>query len=1042
MNALIETIVSRPRPVLLMLVLLVVAGSVSYVFIPKEAEPDIVIPQIYVNVIHEGISPEDAERLLVRPLETELRSLDGLDEIRATAAEGSAAIILEFDAGFDADQALADVRERVDLARAELPSDSEEPFVQEVSISMFPVLIVNLHGDVPERTLITIARALRDEVETLPGVLDAEIGGDRDELLEVIVDPVALETYQLGYEEILNYVSRNNRLVAAGVLDAGQGRFSVKIPGVFEGFEDLYTLPIKTDGLRTVTFGDVATVRRTFKDRTNYARLDGRPTVALEITKRSGANILEVVDSVTALVEAAKSQWPETVEVTITSDNSEQVRTMLNDLVNNVATAVVLVMVVVLAALGFRSAGLVGIAIPGSFLTGILVIDLIGYSMNIVVLFSLIMAVGMLVDGAIIVVESATVNMSHGYSPRRAYTLAAQRMAWPVVSSTATTLAAFFPLLFWPGLIGEFMVYLPVTLIATLTASLFMAILFVPAVGALITGGPGVKFDDSDRPVDVLGEARQSLADARGFTAGYVDIVRMALARPVVVLAATIALLVGTSLLYWLVGRGTEFFPDIEPELAMLNVHARGDLSVDERDALVRQVEGRILGMPEFESMYARAGTQLGNDVSEDVIGELQISFIDWELRRPADEILDEIRERTSDLAGIVVEPQTEDPGVTQGKPIQIELASADMDKLRVGVARVREAFTEVGDLIDVTDNLPLPGIDWTLRVDREQAARFGTDISTIGSAVQLVTNGIMIGDYRPNDADDEVDIRVRFPESMRNIAQLDALTVNTPTGSVPIGNFVERTASPRVGNIQRTDGVRTLTVEADVPDGVLSDDKVAELEQYFAAAGSWDPEVRIRFKGEAEDQAEATEFLSRAFMAALFIMAVILVIQFNSFYQALLILTAVIFSTIGVLLGLLITDQPFGIVMSGIGVISLAGIIVNNNIVLIDTFNRLREAGAEAIEAAVLTCAQRLRPVLLTTVTTILGLIPMVFGLNIDLVHRHVEMGGPSTQWWTQLATAVAGGLAFATVLTLIVTPSLLVLGQRSKRATATPAG
>jgi len=1042
MNALIEAIVSRPRPVLLILVLLVVAGSVSYVFIPKEAEPDIVIPQIYVNVIHEGISPEDAERLLVRPLETELRSLDGLDEIRATAAEGSAVIILEFDAGFDADQALADVRERVDLARAELPSDSEEPFVQEVSISMFPVLVVNLHGDVPERTLIAIARALRDEVESLPGVLDAEIGGDREELLEVIVDPVALETYQLGYEEILNYVSRNNRLVAAGVLDAGQGRFSVKIPGVFEGFEDLFTLPIKTDGLRTVTFGDVATVRRTFKDRTNYARLDGRPTVALEITKRSGANILEVVDSVTALVEAAKAQWPETVEVTITSDNSEQVRTMLNDLVNNVATAVVLVMVVVLGALGFRSAGLVGIAIPGSFLTGILVIDLIGYSMNIVVLFSLIMAVGMLVDGAIIVVESAQVNMSHGYSPRRAYTLAAQRMAWPVISSTATTLAAFFPLLFWPGLIGEFMVYLPMTLIATLTASLFMAILFVPAVGSLITGGADAKFDDSDRPVDVLGEARQSLADARGFTAGYIDVVRAALARPVIVLLSAIALLAGSITLYALVGRGTEFFPEIEPELALLNVHARGDLSVDERDQLVRQVEDRILGMPEFESVYTRAGTQLGNDVSEDVIGAIQISFVDWEQRRPADDILDEIRERTADLAGIVVEPQTEDPGVTQGKPIQIELASTDMQKLRAGVARVREAFAVVGDLIDVTDNLPLPGIDWTLRVDREQAARFGTDISTIGSAVQLVTNGIMIGDYRPDDADDEVDIRVRFPESMRNIAQLDALTVNTSQGSVPIGNFVERSASPRVGNIQRTDGVRTLTVEADVPDGVLSDDKVRELESYFASAGNWDPDVRIRFKGEAEDQAEATEFLSRAFMAALFIMAVILVIQFNSFYQSLLILTAVLFSTIGVLLGLLVTDQPFGIVMSGIGVISLAGIIVNNNIVLIDTFNRLRAAGAEAVEAAVLTCAQRLRPVLLTTVTTILGLIPMVFGLNIDLVHRHVELGGPSTQWWTQLATAVAGGLAFATVLTLIVTPSLLVLGLRGKPSTASPAG
>jgi len=1045
MNALIEAFVGRPRPVLLVLLVLIVAGSASFVTIPKEAEPDIVIPQIYVNVLHEGISPEDAERLLIRPMENELGSLEGLDELRATASEGSAVLILEFDAGFDADQALADVREKVDLARAELPSDSEEPFVQEVSVSMFPVLVVNLHGRVPERTLVALARQLRDQLESLPGVLDAEIGGDREELLEVILDPVALETYQLEYETIINYVTRNNRLVAAGVLDSGEGRFSVKIPGVLEELSDLLTLPIKTDGQRIVTFQDIATVRRTFKDRTNYARLDGQPTVALEITKRPGANILELVDSVTAVVARARADLPETLEITITQDNSEQVRTMLNDLVNNVATAVLLVMIVILGALGLRSAGLVGISIPGSFLTGILVIAMLGYSMNIVVLFSLIMAVGMLVDGAIVVVEAAQVNLQHGYSPRQAYTEAAKRMAWPITASTATTLAAFMPLLFWPGLIGEFMKYLPITLLVTLAASLGMALLFVPTVGALFARQGGESETDEPRiearPQDPLAEARQLLSEARGFTAAYIGVVRSALTRPWLVLAAAILVLLGSFGAYELVGRGYEFFPEIEPELAVLNVHARGDLSVDERDALVRRVEERILDMPEFESVYTRAGTQLGNDIAEDVIGRIQIAFIDWELRRPAEEILADIRARTRDLAGIIIEPQTQDPGVTQGKPIRIELASSDDDKLRAAVARVHEAFAEVGDLIDVTDNVPLPGIDWRLSVDREQAARFGTDISTIGSAVQLVTNGIMIADYRPDDADDEVDIRVRFPEDKRTIAQLDDLTVNTALGSVPIGNFVTRTAAPRVGNIHRTDEVRTLTVEADVPDDVLTDDKVSELEDWFAGIDDWDDDVRVTFRGETEDQAEAEEFLTRAFIAALFLMAVILVTQFNSFYQALLILTAVVFSTVGVLVGLIITDQPFGIVMSGIGVIALAGIVVNNNIVLIDTYNGLRKAGAEAFEAAVLTCAQRLRPVLLTTVTTILGLMPMVLGMNVDLIHRHVEIGGPSTQWWTQLATAVAGGLAFATILTLIVTPSLLVLGERLMPGLSRPA-
>jgi multidrug efflux pump len=478
---------------------------------------------MYVNILHEGISPEDAERLLIRPMETELRSLEGLDELRATASEGSAVLILEFDAGFDADRALSDVREKVDLARAELPSDTEEPLVQEVSMSMFPVLVVNLHGNVSERALVSIARALRDEIETLPGVLDAAIGGEREELLEVIVDPVALEAYQLDYEQIINSVTRNNRLVAAGVLDSGQGRFGVKIPGVFEGFEDLDTLPIKTDGQRTVTFGDVASVRRTFKDRTNYARLDGERSVSLEITKRPGTNILDLVDSVEALVTRAKAAMPEPVEVTLTQDRSKDVRIMLNDLVNNVATAVILVMIVVLGALGVRSAGLVGISIPGSFLSGILAIWLLGFSMNIVVLFSLIMAVGLLVDGAIVVVELAQVNLSHGYTARRAYIEAAKRMAWPITASTGTTLAAFMPLVFWPGMIGEFMKYLPITLLVTLAASLAMALLFVPTIGALFGRGKSRSEElpekTQEQPVDLLGEARVFLDEAKGFTA-------------------------------------------------------------------------------------------------------------------------------------------------------------------------------------------------------------------------------------------------------------------------------------------------------------------------------------------------------------------------------------------------------------------------------------------------------------------------------------------------------------------------------------------
>jgi len=1036
MNALISAFINRPRPVILILALLILAGMTSYVSVPKEAEPDIDIPQIYVNIIHEGISPEDAERLLLRPMETELRSIEGLKEMRATGAEGSGVIILEFDAGFDSDQALTDVREKVDLARNELPADSEEPFVQEINTSLIPVITVMLHGPVPERTLVAIGRQLRDELESIPGVLSADIGGDREELLEVIVDPVALESYNLNYADLISYVSRNNRLVAAGALDSGEGRFSVKVPGVIEDLNDLLTLPVKTDGLRTVTFEDVATVRRTFKDPTSFARLNGEKSIALEITKRSGANILEVVDTVKATVLGASQldTWPENLEITFTSDNSEQVRIMLNDLVNNVAIAVILVMIVILGALGIRSAGLVGVAIPGAFLSGILVIYMMGYSMNIVVLFSLIMAVGMLVDGAIVVVELAERNMKNGYSPKLAFTEAAKRMAWPITASTATTLAVFMPLLFWPGLIGEFMKYLPITLLVTLSASLFMALLFVPTVGSLLknkNSNPDLSEMTTIKEVDFLEESRQNIQEMDAFTAGYIAVLHRALHWPVMVLATAVVFLIGTIMLYSAVGRGTEFFTDVEPEFAVLNIHSRGDLSVNERDALVAEVENRILDMAEFESIYTRSGISLGNDIDEDVIGRIQLSLVDWELRRPAAQIMAEVRERTQDIPGIIVEPQVQESGITSGKPIQVELTAVNTSLLPEAVERLRQGMNELGEFVDITDSRPLPGIDWKMQVDRQEAARFGTDITTIGSAIQLITNGIMLGDYRPDDADDEVDIRVRFPETMRNIAMLDRLTVNSLMGNVPVSNFMTREASPRVGNIQRTDGNRVLNIAADVPDDVLSNDKVQQL-QDWVGAGNLDPEVRVNFKGESEDQQEAEQFLSQAFGAALFLMAIILVTQFNSFYQALLILSAVIFSTIGVLLGLLIMDQPFSIVMSGIGVISLAGIVVNNNIVLIDTYNLIKKKGAEAVEAAILTCSQRLRPVLLTTVTTILGLMPMTLGMNFDLINRHIQIGGPSTQWWTQLASAITFGLAFATVLTLIMTPAMLVLGDR----------
>nr|WP_276570520.1 efflux RND transporter permease subunit [Halochromatium salexigens] len=1011
---------SRSRTVLLTLLFLLAAGLAAYQSIPKEAEPDVTVPILYVAMTHDGISPEDAERLLVRPMEKELQAIEGVKEMSSVAAEGRASVQLEFTAGFDSKRALADVRERVDIAQSELPAATDEPSVHEINVALFPVLTVALSGPLPERGLVRIARDLKDRIEALTGVLEVDIGGDREALMEVIVEPAIMQTYGVDYGELFDLISSNNRLVAAGALDTGAGRLVLKVPGVVESIDDMLSMPVKAVGDRVVTFGDVASLRRGFKDPEGFARVGGQPAVTLEIKKRVGANIIETIAAVRAIVEQERAHWPASLQVAYMQDKSDQIRELLGDLQNNVLSAILLVMIVIIAALGPRSALLVGIAIPGSFLSAILVLNALGFTINIVVLFSLILVVGMLVDGAIVVTELADRRLAAGQPAAAAYAGAAKRMAWPVTASTLTTLSVFFPLLFWPGLVGEFMKYLPITVLIALSASLAMALIFVPVLGWTISARAP--------------QMPSSTPETGAITQRYLALLAPLLRHPGKTLAVALLALIGSYAAYAQFGKGVEFFPEVEPEMALVQVHARGDLSIREKDRIVRQVEQRILGLAGLAAVYARsynsASGQAGGG-AEDLIGTIQLEFTDWDQRRPAELILEDIRARTAAIPGIRVETRKAEGGPAEGKPIQVELSARETSRIPGAVEQVRALIERLGGFADVEDNRPLPGIEWRLEVDRERAARYGANVALLGNAVQMVTQGIQLSEYRPDDSDDEVDIRVRFPDGERTLGQLDSLTVPTANGMVPISNFVEVKPAPKVGTLHRVDGRRAITVQADVAEGALVDSQLRRLREALAEQPV-DPAVSLRFKGEDADQREAATFLSQAFLSALFLMALVLVTQFNSLYQAILVLSAIVFSTAGVLLGLLITGQPFGIVMVGLGIIALAGIVVNNNIVLIDTYNRLRREGREAIDAALETGRRRLRPVFLTAFTTVLGLMPMVLSMNIDLVGREISFGAPSTQWWTQLASAIVGGLSVATLLTLVLTPCLLVLGDQ----------
>lgn len=1035
MNAIIDAALSHARMVILSLVLLLVAGFLAYQAMPKESDPDVNIPIVYALLTLEGISPEDSERLLLRPVEQELRAIEGVKEMRSMAYQGGGSVLLEFDAGFDIDQALQDVRDKVDQAKADLPEDADEPTVHEVNLSLFPVLVVSLSGDLPQRTLISLADRLQDKLEGIDSVLEARLAGDREEQVEMIIDPLLLESYGLDANDIATLIGRSNRLVAAGNIDTGQGRFAIKVPGLFETASDILDMPLKVNGDAVVRVRDVATLRRAYKDAETYARIDGKPAVALEISKRTGENIIETIEKVKRVVEAERQFWPPQVDVTYSQDRSSDIRIMLTDLENNLISAIVLIMIVTVATLGLRSSILIGVAIPGSFLIGILVLAAFGLTINIVVLFSLILAVGILVDGATVMAEFADRKMAEGLPPREAYGLGAKRMAWPIIASTATTAAAFLPLLFWPGVVGEFMKFMPMTVSATLAASLLMALVFVPVLGATFGRREGVT--DPERMKALARGDHHDLAQVGGFIGFYVGILNGALRHPgKVVLAATL-ILVGLWTAYALYGRGVEFFPEVEPDVAVLHVHGRGNLSIDERDALMREVEQQVLAMDdernEFDAIYTvtlgSASTQ-GDDKAEDVIGTVQLEFGEWDQRRKADEILAEIRDRTAPLAGIFVEPRKQEGGPPVGKPIQMQLASRFPELLDPAIERLRAFVQGMPGVIDVEDTRAVPGIEWEITVDRAEAAKYGVDVTTVGSSVQLVTRGLKFGEFRPDDAKDEIDIVARYPTAARSINELDQIRVPAGDGFAPISNFVVRDARPKVGIINRVDGERVLLVKADVLPGVLADNKVREIRAWLDQA-ELDPQITVSFKGEDEEQQESQAFLVKAFLAALFLIAIILLTQFNSFYSTVLILSAIVMSTVGVMIGLLALDQPFGIVMNGIGVIALAGIVVSNNIILIDTFDQIRDSERTPREAILRTCAQRVRPVLLTAVTTVLGLVPMMFGVNIDFVLREVTIGAPSTQWWIQLSTAIVFGLTFATVLTLIVTPSALMVRE-----------
>jgi multidrug efflux pump subunit AcrB len=1165
--------------VLVLVVLIVLAGVLSYLTLPREAAPDVPIPHVLITTIHEGVAPADVETSVTLKIENELSGLKGVKEITSTSAEGVSIIDVEFEPDVRIEDALQYVRDKVDLAKADLPAEAEEPIIQEINVAEFPILIANITGDISLVRLKAIADELEDQIEqNVPGVLNVDVLGGLEREVRLEFDPGRARMYGLTIPELVGLIPSEHVNISAGGLDTPGTKFNVRVPAEFEEPSEVsrFGLAIRND--RPIYLTDVADVADTFKDRESYARVDGRPTVTVSVQKTVGANLVHVADAVKVILEEARQRVPAGVKIEATLDQSKFIRIMVKDLENNVLSGLVLVVLVLVMFMGLRTSVIVALAIPLSMLMSFAILQFLGYTLNMIVLFSLILALGMLVDNAIVIVENIFRHRQLGEGRIEAARNGAAEVAWPVITSTATTLAAFGPLLAWPGIMGDFMKYLPITLIITLSSSLFIAMVVSPTVCAILSG-----------------KVRKSRGEAGAIVRGYKRVLAFAIERRGLTMLLSLALLVATILLYDKRNYGLDLFPQTDPQQANINIRAAQGANIEASNERGRVVEARLEPYREqIEHAIANVGSAGGAmnfsaNAGGPHIANVNLVFIDYEDRDPdypSTQVVNDIREAVKGIPGAEIKVEKQEEGPPTGADVTVRISGRNFDRLEELAERAKRLISDVPGVFGLRTDLEATRPELVFKVDRDRALRLGADPNLIGTYLKTAIFGRKVGIYR--QFNDEYDITVRLPYHERDdiddllslripnrhgrqiplsslgrfeyrggfgtIHRVDLKRVVTLTGDIegrpedealgdvmsrlsrlghspllaadvadwrafaravaagagagkdePVGyiwsrlgkdareafKYLAEREPPADGEapgeyakhrqtaldavnarligmpepLQKFLGMKVLheglpgVDQLDLPDEAdkllaredkLSDDEHARLNRLLlravfpgriAARQKLDmpSDYTLEYAGKREESEKAQSFLGKAFLFALLLIVLILVAQFNTLSVPLIIMTTVALSMIGVLNGLLICHMPFSIIMTGVGIISLAGVVVNNAIVLLDYTRQLQKKGLEVIEATIEAGATRLRPVLLTATTTILGLVPMATGVSVDFHHlfagefrQAITLASETSQWWSSMASAVIFGLAFATVLTLLVVPSLYVMLYR----------
>lgn len=1018
-----EFSIRNSTTVLVLIVIMIVTGWYSYVVLPRESFPDITIPNIIVSTMYEGVAPSDIENLITNEIEKKLTTIGEVKEIRSYSSEGASTIVVEFNAGIDIDTALQKVRDKVDESKSELPTDLEDdPVVDEINFAEFPIMTVVISGPVGLVKLKDLADDMKDDFESVSGVLEANVLGGLEREIRVVYEPERLASYKLAVTDVMAAVRSNNLNTPGGKMDIGPSNYLVKIPGEFTDPSEAKNLIVYSNNNQPIYITDVARMVDGFEEPKTKSRNNRKESVSINVVKRSGENIIAIADRIKQVIRNYQDTAPNGVDIAIVMDMSKDINVMVADLENNILSGLILVMAVVFVSMGFRNALIVSSAIPFSMLITFFSLQLLGITLNMVVLFSLVLAVGMLVDNAIVIVECIYRHHTEGKNRFRAAIDGAHEVMWPVISSTATTVGAFFPMIFWPGIMGEFMYYLPVTVMISLTASLFVALVVNPTLCSLLISGKQISPENKK---DGL------------FMRLYTKTISGAVHHPYYTLSWSICMLILVFAAYARLGCGVELFPDIDPKRAYVNVTMPTGTNLDKTDALVKKLENIASQYPEIENMITNVGTAGSNNPmstssnSPDA-AQIMLEFPDFEKRtRPSEDVLQELRKRYFPFYEAEIEIQKEEGGPPTGAPVTIEISGESYTVLESIMREIKERIRGITGLVNMDDDYVIARPEIVVKVDKERAALLNLNTQVVATNVKAAIRGIEAGVFR--EGNDEYDIIVQLPlERRKDMYALSNLMISGLMGNhVPLSSVAALQLSAGLGTIVRSDQKRVVTIEAEA-EGRLGNDVLADVQKELASM-KLPSGYKIRYRGESEDQQEAQEFLSEAFVAALMIISLILVLEFNSIFKPFIIMTSVLLSTMGVFLGLIVTETPFGIIMTGIGVISLAGVVVNNAIVLLDYTMQLRERGLGNAESLIAAGRTRLRPVMLTAITTILGLIPMAVGISYDFRSGGWQMASESAEWWGPMAIAVIYGLSIATVLTLVVVPAIVAIGDKT---------